>query len=145
MKLREKPYSYQNCSKIGFWRGLEWVRSKKLSRDNHGQCIRDGLWFSCEIVQCEKTLISVFQQFSASIKKAFGLGGDWAPGYNSMKFRDFRDLLQFSKILSLRLFGNSWGNSHIPCLLLIITLRFTCDEKKIGESIKILKILWIVA
>ena len=27
---------------------------------------------------------------------------------------------EFPKILSLKLFGNSWGNSYIPCLLLII-------------------------
>ena len=33
-------------------------------------------------------------------------------------------------------FGNLWGNSQIPYLLLIITLRFTCREKKICSSIK---------
>ena len=27
---------------------------------------------------------------------------------------------EFPKILSLKLFGNSWGNSYIPYLLLII-------------------------
>ena len=29
-----------------------------------------------------------------------------------------------------------WGNSDIPCLLVIITLRFTCGEKKNWQSIK---------
>ena len=29
-----------------------------------------------------------------------------------------------------------WGNSYIPCLLVIITLRFTCGEKKNWQSIK---------
>ena len=32
--------------------------------------------------------------------------------------------------------GNLWGNSYIPCLLLIITFLFTCGEKKICSSIK---------
>ena len=27
------------------------------------------------------------------------------------------------------MFRNSWGNSYIPCLLLIIAVRFTCGEK----------------
>ena len=38
-------------------------------------------------------------------------------------------------------FGNLWGNSCIPCLLLIITLRFTFGEKKIGKVLKSFKIL----
>ena len=28
------------------------------------------------------------------------------------------------------MFGNSWGNSYIPCLEVIITHRFTCGERK---------------
>ena len=35
------------------------------------------------------------------------------------------------------LFSNSWGNSYIPGLLLIITLLFTCGEKKICFSIEV--------
>ena len=46
-------------------------------------------------------------------------------------FLDFPDLSNFPKILSLKSFGNSWGNSYVPALLLIITLRFTWGEKKI--------------
>ena len=48
-----------------------------------------------------------------------------------MKFRDFGDLSLFPRILSLKSFGNLWGNSHVPCLSLIIILRVTCGEKKI--------------
>ena len=33
-------------------------------------------------------------------------------------------------------FSNSWRNSYTSCLLLIITLLFTCGEKKICSSIK---------
>ena len=43
-------------------------------------------------------------------------------GYDSIRFRDFPDLKSFY---------NSQGNWYIPCLLLLITLRFTCGEKKI--------------
>ena len=34
-------------------------------------------------------------------------------------------------IRSLQLSGSSWGSFDISCLLLIITVRFTCGEKKI--------------
>ena len=59
---------------------------------------------------------------------------DWALGYNSMKFWDFPDISQ--KILSLKSFGNSWGNSYKLYLLLIVRLRFTCGESKICSTIK---------
>ena len=36
--------------------------------------MRDKLWFLCEIAQCEKTLISIFQRFYAGIGE-MGLGG----------------------------------------------------------------------
>ena len=60
---------------------------------------------------------------------------DWALGYNSVMFCNFPDI-SFPKILSLKLFGNSWGNSHIPCLLLVIMLCFTCGERRIWSTIK---------
>ena len=43
-------------------------------------------------MQYGKTLISIFQQFPASIKKVWAPGEDWELGYNSMKFRKFPDL-----------------------------------------------------
>ena len=48
-----------------------------------------------------------------------------------MKFRQFPDISWFPKILSLESFGNSWGNSYIPCLWIIIANSFTCGERKI--------------
>ena len=53
---------------------------------NHGKSVGDKLWFSCQIAQYRKALISIFQQFSGNIKSILGLGGHWALGYNSMKF-----------------------------------------------------------
>ena len=80
-----------------------------------------------------------FSAVFASINKIFILGDDWLLGYNSnfMMFWDFSDLSWFPDLSwSLISFGNSWGNSYIPCLLLIITLRSTCGEKKVWQSIK---------
>ena len=31
-------------------------------------------------------------------------------------------------MVSLKLFGNSWGNLYIPCVLLITTIRFFCGK-----------------
>ena len=39
-------------------------------------------------------------------------------------------------------FRNSWGNTYIPSLLLLITLCFTCGEGKFGQTSKINKIVW---
>ena len=38
-----------------------------------------------------KSLISIFQEFSSSINKAFIWAG-WTLGYHSMKFRQFADI-----------------------------------------------------
>ena len=38
------------------------------------------------MAHCGKIVISIFQQFFASIDKIFILGKEWALGYNSMKF-----------------------------------------------------------
>ena len=74
--------------------------------------------------------------FSGSIANFLFWQKDWALGYNSMKFSDFPDISEFRKIPSLKLFGNSWDNLHIPSLLLRVTLRFTYGERKIWWNIK---------
>ena len=71
--------------------------------------------------------VLIFQQFFASINKIFFWEEDWSLSYSFMKFRDFPDLSQFSrvqglfscvgakarpavkmpKIKNLKLFGNS--------------------------------------
>ena len=99
--------------------------------------------FLREIAHRRKSLISIFKGFFASIGKMFFFGGgDWVLGYNSMEWGDFPDISEFPKIPSLKSFDNSWGNSNIPFLLLIITHRFTCGEKKFGKTSKSIKILW---
>ena len=43
----------------------------------------------------------------------------------------FEIFLILPNFFNLKSFSKLWGNSYIPCLLLMITLRFTCGEKKI--------------
>ena len=52
-----------------------------------------------------------------------------------MKFGDFRNISKFPE-LSLKSFGNSLGNSYIPCLQVIIAHRLTCGETTIWYNIK---------
>ena len=40
--------------------------------------------------------------------------GEWALGYHYLKFRHFLNIFLFTKILSFKSYGNSWGNSYIP-------------------------------
>ena len=69
--------------------------------------------------------------------RGFGFGGwgggagVWGLGYISLQFWDFPNISKFLKILSINSFGHSWDNTYIPCLLVIITLCFTCGARKI--------------
>ena len=60
-----------------------------------------------------KSSISVFQKILASINKIFISGGRLRTKHDSMMIWHFRDISLFPKILSLKLFGNSWGNSYM--------------------------------
>ena len=104
-------------------------KQKTVSRDNYGQTYKLTLHFMLT-AHYGKSSISIFQEFLAIIAKIFMLEEDWTPGYISMRFWDFPE------ILSLKLFGNSWSNLHIPCLLLVITLHFTCGKRQIWQIIK---------
>ena len=48
------------------------------------------------------------------LTKKFFWKENWTLSYN-VKLWDFPDISAFSKILSLKSFGNSWGNLYIPC------------------------------
>ena len=110
---------------VSFWTyALNWrINSKFFSLEFWTKYLRQTL---CEIVHYGKFFIFHFSAFSCQ---------SWPLGYDSIKFWDLPDL-----ILSFKSFGNSWDNSHTPCLLQITTLRFTCGEKrrKVSKSIKIL-------
>ena len=96
--------------------------------------------FSCEMFLFYLYLLSFFfffflQQFFASINKIFPLGRrlDTRLWFYVLSFSG--SFLIFSDLI-LRSHGNSWGNSYISCLLLIIMLCFTCGEQKNWQNIK---------
>ena len=55
---------------------------------NHSQIFETNSSYSREITQYGKSLISVFQEFFASINKVFIWQGDWALGYHSIRFKN---------------------------------------------------------
>ena len=115
MFLFVKPVSEINWTKMPY-NGihLEWLQS-------WSKYWRQALVFMWNSLPSEKfnfyfslLFFFLFYFVFASIDKIFILAG------------------RLGYFLSLETFGKSWGNSYIPCLLLIITLRFTCGERKIS-------------
>ena len=60
---------------------------------------------------------------------------DWGLGYVFTQIWDFRNISLFPRILSLKLFGNSWGNSCTKFAILDITFRFTFGESDLYYNI----------
>ena len=89
----------------------------------HSQNIWNYLYFSREIAHYRKSLISVFQKLFASLKKNFILAGRLK---TRLLFYKVLRLSWYFLIKTLKSFGNSWGNSHIPYLQVIIAHRFSC-------------------
>ena len=52
--------------------------------------------------------------------------GDWVLGYVSTKVWDFLNISLFPQVVSLKLFGNSSGNSYSKYAILDSMFRFTC-------------------
>ena len=68
----------------------------------------------------------------AEFDKEMGFEGAWSElGAKSCSYRQLSP-----KILSPKPFSNSWGYLYVPSILLIITLYFTFDEKRIWQSNK---------
>ena len=81
-----------------------------------------------------------FRKFLLVLKKFSSWEEIWALSYNPVKFWDFPNISYFSKILES--FGNLWGNSYIPCLLLITAPLFTRKTwSKIKKSQNIMIII----
>ena len=63
------------------WRGLERVRiKKKVSRENNSKIVGGKLQFSCDIADNRRSLISAFQELSASINKKLTFSGRLGTG-----------------------------------------------------------------
>ena len=76
-----------------------------------------------------KSSISIFQQFFASIDN-FNFGSKIE--HHATILSRFEIFLIFPNFLSLELFGNS----YIPCLLLIVRIGFSCSDTKTLSNIK---------
>ena len=62
-------------------------------------------------------------------------GGDWALGCDFIQIWDFPNISLFPKMLSLKLSGNSWGNSYTKFTILDIKFHFTCGESDVCLTI----------
>ena len=60
----------------------------------------------------------------------------WTLGYHSMMLTQFPDISQLAKFLSLKSFGNSWGNSCTKFVMLDIKYHFTCSDSDLSKIIK---------
>ena len=109
----------------GFSRGISYNYSQKIWRMP---------WFLCEMLQCWKGSISVFQGFLLVLAIFSFQGEDWAQAV-VLWGHDF--FLVYPSFLNCTSFGNSWSNSLVYVSLLpVIMLLFTCGERKICSSIK---------
>ena len=61
---------------------------------------------------------------------------DWALGCISTYFAHFSNISYFPKILSVKSFNNSWGNSRTKFIILDIKYCFTCGDSNLSEIIK---------
>ena len=61
---------------------------------------------------------------------------DWAIGCISTHIWHFSNIFSFPKILTLKSFGNSWGNPCTKFVMLDIKYRFTCGDSDQSEIIK---------
>ena len=89
---------------------------KLLFQQNHGQNIWDSTTGKIRFLFL-RGLLTILTKLSFWEE-------DLALSYNSVN------------LCLLKSFGNSWGNAHISCLLLIIKLPFPYDKNKISQNIK---------
>ena len=80
--------------------------------------------------------ISTFARFLTAIA-GFNFWGDWALGYAFSQIWDFPNVCLYPKILSVRSFGNSFGNSHTKFsfyLWLVGSIRKHCKVLKFYDQ-----------
>ena len=62
--------------------------------------------------------------------------GDWTLGYVSTQIWDFCNISYFPKILSLKVFGNLWGNSYTKFVILDIKFRSLWQIGPLQRAVK---------
>ena len=116
LKIRVKLWSYRKCEKMTC--GGNTAESKYLEQSKE--------------IQLNWTRVENFDiyfciHFNCLPKYNFCIG-NWAPGYVSTKSWNFSNVFYFAKIVSLKLFGSSWGNSYAEFVIPYIKSCFTSGE-----------------
>ena len=107
------------------WWGRFWLVEQCLEGCSHVSGFRVGLRPAGGAISGVQFLFS--SGFWLLVRRFLFWRWDWTLVYNSSKYWDLSDFPYFPKILSLR----SFDNSYTPCLLVIVTVHFTFDERKI--------------
>ena len=101
---------------------------------NHGGGFEASSSFHVKYGSMGKVQFLFFKMLLLVLKKLSFWEENWTQSYNSMKLWDFPDIFW-----SLKLFGNSCGNSYIPCVLLIIRPCFTWGKENFVKHQKVSK------
>ena len=76
----------------------------------------------------EKFWYLFWRIFRGPVPKIYFCGGDWALCCVLMEFWDFANVSLLPTTLSVKSYGELFGNSYIRFLILDITFQFTCDK-----------------
>ena len=115
-------------SEIILVKELKWESYSYLWNLNHGNCNLQSwtkIWRQIAEIKQNRFFHGMFHSWFFAIfyqkvsKFGFWLDG-WVVAIRSERFRDFLEISQFPRILSLKSFGNSWANSCTYFLVIII-------------------------
>lgn len=84
----------------------------------------------------EKNQFLFLRDFLLVLTKFLFWKENWAIGWMFFKSLIFFYFSQFPQIVSLNLFGTSWGNSYIPWFVLIMMFCFFCRKENLGKHQK---------
>ena len=97
-----------------FKTGILYISSIRLLPQSFTKYVRLTLVFTWNST---RTIQFLFFKISLLVLRKFSTCQvDWALWYHLIEFRHFPDISWFPKILSLKAFGNSWGNLYILSL-----------------------------
>ena len=92
-----------------------------LINHNLGQKVGDKFTKLSKISFFMECFTNDFLRFFTEKTSKFGFQvGGWVLAITCRHVRDFLEISSFPKILSVKSFGNSWGNSYIHFLMIIM-------------------------
>ena len=123
LQIGEMFLLYEKYQKVKVWRRLRRAKTQSL----FGQTMLDKISGKKEVRKMDRArkVFLFLRVFWRLLPKFSFPKGDWALGYVSAQVWDFLNISLFPKLLSLKLVGNSWGNSYSKFAILNMTFRFT--------------------